>query len=74
MGNVQVHISDVSHVELLLKDYMVQLNNHYGHNVFLSFWNLEKSGIRLAKTVNHVRFLTRCKSSDIVKVWSLSTY
>jgi hypothetical protein len=42
---------------------MVQLNNHYD---FLYFQKLQKSRKQLARTVNHITFLVRCKSSDII--------
>ena len=48
---------------------MVQLNNHYGHGVFHPFWELE-----LAKPVNHITFLMRCKSSDLIPKGLVLTY
>jgi hypothetical protein len=48
MEIVQNNASDVSHVIPVSQNYMLQLNNRNGSSVFLSFWKLEKLGIKLA--------------------------
>jgi hypothetical protein len=56
--------SDTIRVKPLSRIYMSQLNGFYGRGVVFSFSKLEKSGIKLAKTVCdvHVIFWSICFS------------
>lgn len=60
MEIVQNNVSDVSHVIPVLQNYMVQLNDRHGSSVFLSFWKLEKLGIKLAKIGLNLRTQAVC--------------
>jgi len=55
MEIVQNHVSDVSHGIPVSQNYMVQLDNRHGSSVFLSFWKLEKLGIKLTKIELNLR-------------------
>jgi len=60
MEIVQNNVGDVSHVIPVSQNYMVQLNNHHGSSVFLSFWKLEELGIKLAKIELNLRTQAVC--------------
>jgi hypothetical protein len=60
MEIVQNSISDVLHFVPVSQNYMVQLNKRHGSSVFLSFWKLEKLGIKLAKIELNLRTQAVC--------------
>jgi hypothetical protein len=45
--------------------FRIYLYNRYGPGIYPSFRKLERLKIHLAKTLNHVTFLMRCKSQAI---------
>jgi hypothetical protein len=48
------------------ESYKNYLCNRYETDIYLCFTKLEKLNKQLAKTLNHIIFLMRCKSSDII--------
>jgi len=60
MKIVQNNVSDVSHIIPVSQNYVVQLNNHHGGSVFISFWKLEKFRIKLAKIELNLRTQAVC--------------
>ena len=60
MEIVQNNVSNVSHFVPVSKNYMVQLNNHHGSHVFLSFQKLENLGIKMAKIELNPRTKAGC--------------
>jgi hypothetical protein len=50
------------------ESYKNDLCHRYGPDIYPCFRKLERLNIQLAKTVNHITFLTRCKSSGIIPI------
>jgi hypothetical protein len=46
--------------------FRIYLNTRYAPVIYPSFRILERLKIQLANTLNHITFLTRCKSQGII--------
>jgi hypothetical protein len=51
--------------------FRMYLYNRYGPSIYPFFEKLEGLNIQLAKTLNHITFLMRCKSKGLIPKASL---